>query len=57
MSPVNDAAIDRRAIGMDIEDRQEDSNTARFCFQNFAFIQLNDVRDSSIGRRYDEIRI
>ena len=56
MLQVNDAAIDRRAIGVDVEDRQEDSDTARLCFQNLVFVQLSDVHDSSVGRGHNEIR-
>ena len=50
---VNDAAVDGRAIGVDIEDRQKNSDTARFHFESFILIHLNDVCNRSVGRSDD----
>src|SRR5437870_1559516 len=55
MLPVNNAAIDRCAIGVHVKDRQEDSDPARSLLQNFVFIKLNNIRDRSVGRGHDKI--
>ena len=53
MLAINDSAVDRSAIGVDIEDRQKNSDTARFHFESFILIQLNDVCNRSVGRSDD----
>src|SRR5260370_39272098 len=53
MLTINHATTDRRAICMDVEDRQEDSDTTQFCFQNLGFFDLDDIRHSSVSGRDD----
>src|SRR5437762_10580043 len=55
--PVNDAAVDRRTIGMDVEDRQKNSYAARFVFHHFLFIQLYDVHHCAIRSGDDYVWI
>jgi hypothetical protein len=57
MLAVNHPTIDWRAIGVDIKDRQENSDTARFCFENLVLIQLGDVGDRSVGSSHDHERV
>src|ERR1051326_1723925 len=57
MLSINNAAINWRAIRMDVEDRQKDSDTARSRFEHLGFIRFNDVYNSSIGGSHNYIRI
>jgi hypothetical protein len=57
MLTINDASIDRCAIRVHVEDRQKNSDTARFVFQHFLFIQLYDVHDRTIGSGDDYVWI
>ena len=54
MLPINDPAVDWRAIRVHIENRQEDSDTARFRFENFILIQLDNLPDASISWGHDQ---
>src|SRR6188472_1684437 len=42
---------------MHVEDRQKNSDTARFVFQHFLFIQLYDVHHSTIRSGHDYVWI
>jgi hypothetical protein len=54
---INDAAVDRRTIGMHVEDRQKNSDTARFVFQHFVFVQFHNVHHGAIRSSDDYFRI
>src|SRR5439155_10170326 len=54
---VSDLAVDRRAIRVDVEDRQENSDAPRPCFENVVFIPFDYVHHSAIGSSHDYIRI
>jgi hypothetical protein len=53
MLAVYNAAIDWRAIRMDVEDRQKNSDTSCSRFEYLAFIRLGDVHDRSISGSQD----
>ena len=51
MFAVNDPAVDRRAIGVHIEDGKENADAlACGVFTHFGFFDFDDVRDDAIGR-------
>src|SRR5262249_1379597 len=45
---VNDAAVDRRTIGMHVKDRQKNSDAAGLALQHFVFINLYYVHHRAI---------
>src|SRR5690242_18395466 len=57
MLTVNDAAVDRRTIGMHVKDRQKNSDAAGFVLQHFVFIQLDHVHHSTISSGDDYVWI
>jgi hypothetical protein len=57
MLAENYAPGDRRSIGMDVEDRQEDANASRFGSQNVRLIDFNDVSNRSVRSGQDHVRV
>ena len=57
MLPIDYAATNRCAVRVDIKDRQENSHALRLCFQNLVFVDVDDVRNFSIGCGHNEILI
>ena len=53
----NNPPINRRAIGVDIEDGQENSDATRFCFQNIHLFDFGNVSNDSVSSRNDRARI
>jgi hypothetical protein len=50
---VDDSAINRRAIRMDVEDRQKNPDASRLRFENLVFIPFDYVHHSAIGSSRD----
>ena len=54
---INDFAIHRRAIGVDIEDREKYSDSLLACVEHFGLFDLDNVGDCTVGGGDDSIRI
>ena len=54
---VNDFAIDRRAIGVHIEDGKKYSHALLAGLQDFGLVDFDDVRDGAISGGHNRVRI
>ncbi len=57
MLAVDDTPIHRRAIGMHVEDRQEDPDAKHFHFQNLGLLDFANIFDDAVGCRDHRVRI
>jgi len=54
---INDSAVNRRAIGVNVENRQENPDATHFCFQNLGLFDFGNIVHGSISGREDRIPI
>ena len=57
MLAINDAPVDRRAVRVHIENGKKDSDPPRSRFQDFGFIDLDDVGDTPSAAATNRIGI